>query len=497
MSGPGEGMGKPEGEFMARLSGSMSRRASLATVTGTITGVALVLLMLVGAGAQNNDHKRAQEIALEMKSVEESSQNGGRALTDAYNASGFALFKQLSGSPGNIVFSPFSVGTAMAMALSGARGETEREMASVLKLHLDRPAMEAANGAVLSGLRRYDQSALAPKCPVGMEANGGRCEETRPAGGQCSVSARREGARCVAPGSSPPSARLLTANALMLTRRGDLVAADYATLLRDKYGAEVFQNVTLEDVNGWVERKTEGKIERIVERLDPSSPAVILNAVYFKAKWAAPFSKARTTDDVFNLSRQKRISVPTMRREGTEALVTRPLYRAIRLPYEVASLGMIVVLPNEVDGLEAVSRRLDADEWAQLAGALRVPGAIKPVDLALPRFKASSDSNLAPLFRAAGMARAFDLKQADFSGMTGHSPAEVPFAIGSIAHRAVIDVIEDGTEAAAATALVSVTASLHTPPDEQLFRVDRPFLFAILDEASGAILFQGRVVDPR
>jgi serpin B len=282
-------MGKPEEEFMARLSGSMSRRASLATVTGTITGVALGLLMLVGAGAQNNDHKRAQGIALEMKSAEESSQNGGRALTDAYNASGFALFKQLSGSPGNIVFSPFSVGTAMAMALSGARGETEREMASVLKLQLDRPAMEAANGAVLSGLRRYDQSALVPKCPVGMEANGGRCEETLPAGGQCSVSARREGARCVAPGSSPPSARLLTANALMLTRRGDLVAADYAALLRDKYGAEVFQNVALEDVNGWVERKTErkteGKIERIVERLDPSSPAVILNAVYFKAKW--------------------------------------------------------------------------------------------------------------------------------------------------------------------------------------------------------------------
>jgi serpin B len=73
----------------------------------------------------------------------------------------------------------------------------------------------------------------------------------------------------------------------------------------------------------------------------------------------------------------------------------------------------------------------------------------------------------------------------------------VPFGIGSIAHRAVIDVIEDRTEAAAATALVTVTASLHAPPDEQLFRVDRPFPFAILDDASGAMLFQGRVVDPR
>jgi serpin B len=387
-----------------------SGRAGLRAVTGaTITGIALIPLMLVGAHAQNDDRKSAQEIAREIaqKVAEDSSQNGGRTLTDGYNASGFALFRQLSGRPGNIVLSPLSIGTAMAMALSGARGETEREMASVLKQSLDRSAMEAANGAVLSGFRRYDQSALAPKCPVGMEPNGDRCEAKLPANGQCAFSARREGANCVEPGSFPPSARLLTANALMLTQRGDLVAADYAALLRDKYGAEVFHNVGLDDVNGWVKRKTEGKIERILDRLDSSSPAVILNAVYFKAKWAATFSKASTTDDVFNLSRQKKISVPMMRRVGTNALVTRPLYRAIRLPYEVAPLGMVIVLPNEPDGLDAVARQFDSGEWAQLAGALRTAEAIKAVDLAVPRFKASLDSNLAPLFKAAGMIRAF------------------------------------------------------------------------------------------
>jgi serpin B len=475
--------------------GFMCGRASFAAVTG----LALAVLMPAAAGAQNDDRRSAQEIAREIaqKIDADGSRNGGRVLTAAYNASGFALFRQLSTRPGNIVLSPFSIGSAMAMALSGARGETEREMASVLAQPLDRSAMEAANGAVLAGLRNYDKSALAPKCPAGMEPNGDHCESKLPANGQCTFAARREGAKCVAPGSAVPSARLMTANALMLTKRGDLVAADYAALLRDKYGAEVFHNAGLDDINGWVKRKTEGKIEQILDRLDSSSPAVILNAVYFKAKWAATFSKSATTDDDFNLSRQKKITVPMMRRTGTNALVARPLYRAIRLPYEVGSLGMVIVLPNEPDGLDAVVRRFDADEWVQLAAALRAPDAIKPVDLALPRFKTSFDSNLASLFKSAGMTRAFDPKQADFSGITGRPPAEVPFAIGSVVHRAVIDVIEDGTEAAAATALVTVTASIARPIKQEVFYVDRPFLFAVLDDTSGAILFQGRIVDPR
>ena len=96
------------------------------------------------------------------------------------------------------------------------------------------------------------------------------------------------------------------------------------------------------------------------------------------------------------------------------------------------------------------------------------------------------------------MSRAFDPKRADFSGMTGRPASQVPVAIGSIVHRAVIDVMEDGTEAAAATAISVVATSARRPPEEkQVFHVDRPFLFAIIDDASGAILFQGRIVDPR
>lgn len=445
---------------------------------GVVTGMAFALLSPAPGVAQNDE----------------------RALTDAYNASGSALLKQVSGVPGNIVLSPLSVGTAMAMALSGARGETEREMASVLKQGLDRSAMEAANRTLLTALNLYDKSAAS--CPQGMQivgpASGARCEGALRPDGRCSFPAVREGERCVAAGSPQPSARLLTANALMLAGRGDLVAGDYAALVKDKYGAEIFRDAGVDEVNAWVKRKTEGKIERILDKLDRSAGAVILNAVYFKAKWAAVFAKSGTTDQAFNLLNRKKISVPTMRRGGGYALVARPLYRALRLPYEVGQVGMIIVLPNDVAGLDAVSRGFAADEWTQLASALRAPEAYKPTDLALPRFKASFDTNLVSAFQAQGMTRAFDLKRADFSGMTGRPASQVPFAIGAIVHRAVIEVMEDGTEAAAATAITMLTASVQRPPAEmQVFHVDRPFLFAIVDDPSGAVLFQGRILDPR
>jgi serpin B len=430
-------------------------------------------------------------------------QNDQRTLAQAYNASGSALFRQLAGSPGNIVLSPLSIGTAMAMALSGARGETEQEMASVLKQRLNRPAMEAANGALQSLLHAYDKSAAPPKCPQGMhavtQASPARCEAALRPDGQCVYPAVREGNLCVAAGNFPPSARLLTANALMLPGRDDLVAPEYAALLKDKYGAEIFHDVGLDDVNGWVKRKTEGKIERILDKLDPLTAAVILNAVYFKAKWAAPFYKSASTDEAFDLSRQQKISVPTMRRSGSYALVTRPLYRALRLPYEVGELSMIIVLPNETEGLDAIARGFEADQWGELASALRAPGTIKATDLTLPRFKAQFDVNLVSEFTAEGMSRAFDPKRADFSGMTGRPAAQVSLAIGSIVHRAVIDVMEDGVEAAAATAIsVVIAAAAQQPVEEkQVFHVDHPFWFAIMDDASGAVLFLGRIVDPR
>ena len=120
------------------------------------------------------------------------------------------------------------------------------------------------------------------------------------------------------------------------------------------------------------------------------------------------------------------------------------------------------------------------------------------VALALPRFKVTFRADLAELFQQAGMVRAFNPAQADFSGMIGGPQSEAPFVIGQILHRAVIDVMEDGTEAAAVTAITfQFTGGQRMQLQPDVFRVDRPFLFYVVDDATDAVLFQGRIVDPR
>jgi serpin B len=186
-----------------------------------------------------------------------------------------------------------------------------------------------------------------------------------------------------------------------------------------------------------------------------------------------------------------------MHREGNYAAVERVGYRVIRLPYGVASLGMIIVLPNEFgSNITRVGARFDANELARVTAALRQPSAHKPVDLALPRFRLSMTAELAQPFRQAGMTLAFDPGKADFSGITGRPPAQQPIAIGRIVHRTVMDVTEGGTEAAAATAVTARASSARSKPPVP-FHVNRPFLCYIVDDATGAILFQARVADPR
>jgi serpin B len=373
-------------------------------------------------------------------------------LTAAYNASGQALFRELATKPGNIVLSPYSIGSAMAMARAGARGETETQMTKVLRHTLGLEATDAANAALLKILNGYGTSTDTP-------------------------------------------AKLSAANALMLAERGDLISQGYRALVRDKYAAAIHEGSTLEDINGWVKERTEGKIDRILDKLPDDAAAVLLNAVYLKAAWATPFNRGATREEDFKLTAKETVRVPTMHQQTMLRVVERAGYRAARLNYAARSLNMIVVLPNEVEGLEAVARTLDPGELKALSTAL---GASRPdlVALALPRFKTAYAASLAGPFKKAGMTLAFDDK-ADFGGMTGKTGPGVK--IGSILHRATIEVVEEGTEAAAATAVIMESRA--SPDKEQPkvipFAVDRPFLFYIVDDASGAVLFQGRIADPR
>jgi len=424
--------------------------------------------------------------------AQETGRRDVQALTRAYNASGQALFRDFSTSPGNIVFSPYSIGTAMAMVLAGVRGETEREMASVLQHSLARPQINDANASAIATLNAYDKSDVPAICPPGMQLDGERCQAQPTANGGCPFPANRDGETCVATPRFPPSAKLLVANALMLA--SGHVAKDYSALLKDRYAAEIFQRANLDTVNGWVRQRTEGKIEKILDKL---SDVILINAVYFKSRWAVAFDKKLTKDEFFSLTHSRQEMVPTMLQRANYAVVSRKDYRAIRLPYAVRSVAMVIALPNEVEGVRDVARRLDRDELAQMLAALRTEPT-RLVNLMLPRFKTEYSANLKDVFQKAGMTLAFDARRSDFSALTGLPPQQAPTAIDQIVHRAVIEVSEESTEAAAATAIgIRVTSVAPKPVEPLQFRVDRPFLYYLVDDATGAVLFQGRIVDPR
>jgi serpin B len=160
-----------------------------------------------------------------------------------------------------------------------------------------------------------------------------------------------------------------------------------------------------------------------------------------------PFERQLTKEEAFNLSRTAQVMVPLMNQTGYYARTAGNGYRALRLPYEIGSLGMVIVLPDEIDGLPQLMPRLDPNK---LIANLRGRPALKLTALALPRFKAEFEADLTKAFKAAGVDKAFDPSQANFSGVTG---GQASLYIGAIVHRAVIEVAEEATEAAAATAI--------------------------------------------
>lgn len=367
-------------------------------------------------------------------------------LVAAHNASGQMLFRQLDDKPGNIVFSPHSVATAMDMTLAGARGATQAQMKSALQQTLPFEDINAANKALREQIARDAGSGI----------------------------------------------KNLSANALMLT--GAEISKDYVDLLRSEYGAEVFADATADTVNNWVSGKTEGKIPTLLGKVERGG-AVILNAVYFKAAWQQKFDAKQTKDGEFHLSARQKVKVPTMRQRGSFAYVDHKTFDAIRLPYSGSdTIAMVVVRPAQIEGVKGVAAALGAEPLAALFDQLR---QAKPatVDLALPRFRAEFQANLGAAFKTAGMTDAFSEGKADFAGMTAKPGADRLY-IGGIVHKAFIDVGEEGAEAAAATAVVMSRARSMPNPRITTFHVDRPFLFYIVDMDSGAILFQGRISNP-
>jgi serpin B len=374
------------------------------------------------------------------------------ALVAAYNATGERLFRDLAQAPGNIVLSPYSIGNALSMVLAGARGETATAMSNSLGLHLSPADLANANENLIANLKAA---------------------------------------------SGKESVTLNSANALIEVKSG-IVGADYRALLQRSYDAEAFSG-DLDAINRWIAQKTSGKIPHILNSLPDQTGFVLANAAYFKAFWQYPFDKKATEDGTFHLNALKAVQVPMMHDSDRFALIKGNGYKAIRLPYrsDDGRLGMIVVLPDAINGLAPLVAGLGPDRLAALIADLNAAD-VADVRLQMPRFHADFQASLAEALQKAGMAAAFDRQKADFRGMTGAPPAP-QVAIGDVIHSAVIDVNEESSEAAAATVVPMAATAMaqQYEPVPVPFIVDRPFLFFITDRQTGAVLFRGRISDPR
>jgi serpin B len=242
-------------------------------------------------------------------------------------------------------------------------------------------------------------------------------------------------------------------------------------------------------INRWVSDATRGKIDKIVDQIPPEIVLHLINAIYFKGTWTIEFDPSRTRDQDFHPSRGAKTTVPMMSHSGSYRYYSEDGFQAIRLPYGAGDLAMYVFLPDETAGLADFLAGLDETVWGRWMAAFRR----KDGDVMLPRFKIEYKCLLNAALREMGMGIAFEGGQADFSGMT---TAAADLYISKVVHKAVVEVNEEGTEAAAVTDIsIGVTSAL--PDNERfLFVADHPFFFAIHDDRTGSLLFVGILNNP-
>ena len=376
-------------------------------------------------------------------------------LVAGNNAFAFDLYQTLPAD--NLIFSPYSVSLALAMVYGGANGNTAQQMADTLHFSLPQDDLPAVFQALDSSLPREAESA---------EENE---EDEQPF-------------------------RLSIANALW-GQEGYPFIADYLTLLANYYGAGM-QSVDFaaapddarQTINAWVSDQTQDRIQDLLQpgTVTGSTRLILTNAIYFKAAWLDPFDEAFTEDGPFTLLDGSRVTVPMMHKTSTYLYARGEGYQAVGLPYAGQQRMVMLILLPDAGQFEAFEAGLDAAQFQ----AIQEQVAWMDVLLTLPRFEYDADFSLAGTLAALGMPDAFDANVADFSGMT----EQEDLAISDVIHKAFIKVDEAGTEAAAATAVAMVgTAAPMEVPEVQ---VDRPFIYAIYDQDSGAILFLGRVLNP-
>jgi serpin B len=383
-------------------------------------------------------------------------ENDMAAAANGINAFALDLYRKVGKEKKNLFFSPFSISMALAMTSAGAGGDTLSQMMKTLRFDLEGEALHKALAA---------------------------------------LSASMESEKNV----------LRVANRLW-GQDGVSFLQPFLDATKTHYGAELqtldFVNATEEarkTINTWVEEKTENRIKELIKpgMLSKLNWLVLTNAIYFKGTWEDRFDKAATRDEDFTLLDGSKVKVPMM--HGTKELryFENEDVQVLEIPYSGGDMSMVIILPVQAQQQE---RTKSPDQAGLLAGleekltqehlGLWLLGLMdRKVETCLPRFTMTSEFLLGETLRSMGMDLAFS-EGADFKAMTN----EETFFLSEVIHKAFVDVNEEGTEAAAATAVLVKAGGPPEPPP--VFRADRPFVFFIKENGADAILFMGRVTNP-
>ena len=352
----------------------------------------------------------------------------------------FGLFQDITAyDESDIVFiSPLSASIALSMTAAGAEGATQEEMLRTLGFGgLSVKDLNACNRGIID---------LLSSDPEGVELN--------------------------------------VANSLWVSDRFTLKSR-YIRTAGSEYSARV-SNLDFSDpaspavINRWCAENTAGRIDKMIENIDPATQMYLLNALYFKGMWTTPFDAANTRKDIFHGNRRDS-EVEFMHRTASFPYYIGPEGALLELPYGEGSFVMDIFLPAEGVSAEEFAAGLDCEALGTLTGLLQTDR----IKVALPKFKAEYETSLNATLQRLGMRAAFT-PSADFSRMSRE-----PLMISEVKQKTFIEVNEEGSEAAAVTSVAVMRTSLAPEPLE--FRVDRPFVFLIRERTSGTVLFLGLV----
>ncbi|XP_050986642.1 leukocyte elastase inhibitor-like [Labeo rohita] len=423
------------------------------------------------------------------------------------------LFKKINEKDAskNVFYSPLSISSALAMVSLGAKGNTAAQMFKVLCFtNPPKPADAATSGS--------HQQPQKPQITCGVKGQHGPSmmqqtqkfelppelkKQAQSAPGQKTEEQIHSGFNKLMSELNKPGVpyALSLANGLYVDQSYQFVdkflndAKRYYEAGLEKVDFIKKSDASRVDINKWVEKKTQGKIKDLLPHgsIDAMTRLVLVNAIYFKGNWERKFPKEATVDGQFKLNKNqtKPVKMMNQKAEFPLAFIPQMNCQVLELPYVGKNLSMLIILPNEIHdettGLQKLEKALTYEklmEWTKREVMYK-----QEVQVSLPKFKMEQTYDMKSLLISMGMEDAFDLQKVNLSGMSPNNN----LVVSKVIHKAFVEVNEEGTEAAAATAAVVMSRCLRIP---QVFNADHPFLFFIRHNPTKSILFYGRFCSP-